>query len=162
MPTVVALIGTARPSPMPATAVLIPTTWPVLSASAPPEFPGFSAASVWMTFSTIRVVEPARVGSERPRALTTPAVADPAEPGGVAEGTDRRPAAQPIGGPRRRRDEAVRPRPHHRQVGERVASHDRERRLTAVHERRHAAGSARNDVRRRDEEPIGRDDHPGA
>src|ERR671923_182793 len=42
---VVALIGTARPRPMPATAVLIPTTRPPPSASAPPELPGLSAAS---------------------------------------------------------------------------------------------------------------------
>ena len=51
---VVSLIGTARPRPTPATAVLIPTTWPRPSASAPPELPGLSAASVWMTFSTMR------------------------------------------------------------------------------------------------------------
>ena len=51
---VAALIGTARPSPMPATAVLTPTTRPRPSASAPPELPGLSAASVWITFSIIR------------------------------------------------------------------------------------------------------------
>ena len=48
---VAALIGTARPSPTPATAVLIPTTRAELSTSAPPELPGFSAASVWITLS---------------------------------------------------------------------------------------------------------------
>src|SRR5262249_54180725 len=41
------------------------------------------------------------------------------------------------------------------------ASYDRERRVAAVHERRNAPGSARNDVRRCDEEPVGRDDDPG-
>ena len=51
----VALIGTASPRPTPATAVLMPITRPCESASAPPELPGFSAASVWMTSSTIRV-----------------------------------------------------------------------------------------------------------
>ena len=51
-PRVVALIGTARPSPTPATAVLMPTTRARESASAPPELPGLSAASVWMTSST--------------------------------------------------------------------------------------------------------------
>ena len=40
----VALTGTARPRPTPATAVLIPTTLASLSASAPPELPGLSAA----------------------------------------------------------------------------------------------------------------------
>ena len=50
------------------------------SASAPPELPGLSAASVWITFSTIRTVDPDRVGSERPRAETTPAVTEPPKP----------------------------------------------------------------------------------
>ena len=36
------------------------------STSAPPELPGFSAASVWITSSIIRVVPPSRAGSERP------------------------------------------------------------------------------------------------
>ena len=49
----------------PATAVLIPTTRPRESASAPPELPGLSAASVWMTFSTRRLARPSRV-AERP------------------------------------------------------------------------------------------------
>ena len=39
---VVAFMGTARPRPIPATAVLIPTTRPWASASAPPELPGLS------------------------------------------------------------------------------------------------------------------------
>ena len=73
----VSSIGTARPRPTPATAVFTPTTRPALSASAPPELPGLSAASVWMTFSTTRLTLPERVTIERPRALTTPAVTDP-------------------------------------------------------------------------------------
>ena len=71
MSRVAELIGTARPSPTPATAVLIPTTVPRASASAPPELPGFKAASVWMTFSISRAAAPERVGSERPSADTT-------------------------------------------------------------------------------------------
>jgi hypothetical protein len=43
---VVSLMGTANPTPIPATAVLTPTTRPELSASAPPLLPGLSAASV--------------------------------------------------------------------------------------------------------------------
>ena len=80
---VVALIGIASPRPTPATAVLMPTTRPRPSTSAPPELPGLSAASVWMTSSTIRVVSPERVGSERPSAETTPAVTEPANPCGL-------------------------------------------------------------------------------
>src|SRR2546428_454771 len=53
------------------TAVLTPTTCPRKSTSGPPEFPGFSAASVWMMFSMSR---PVCARSVRPTALTTPVV----------------------------------------------------------------------------------------
>ena len=69
------------PGPTPATAVLIPITRPRPSASAPPELPGLSAASVWITFSTRR--PRAAVGSDRPSAETTPAVTDPVKPSGL-------------------------------------------------------------------------------
>ena len=84
---VVAFTGTARPSPIPATAVLMPTTRECASASAPPEFPGLSAASVWITSSTSRAAAPLRVGSDRPTALTTPAVTEPASPSGLPTAT---------------------------------------------------------------------------
>src|ERR671915_224845 len=51
---VASLIGTARPRPTPATAVLMPITRPRESDSAPPELPGLRAASVWMTLSMMR------------------------------------------------------------------------------------------------------------
>src|ERR687893_297767 len=54
------LIGTARPRPSPATAVLTPTTRSALVTSAPPELPGFSEASVWITLSIVRTISPAR------------------------------------------------------------------------------------------------------
>ena len=57
--------GPRDPRPTPATAVLMPTTRPRESASAPPELPGLSAASVWMTFSTSRLRR-AVAGRERP------------------------------------------------------------------------------------------------
>src|SRR4051794_38207653 len=68
---------------MPATAVLMPTTSPAPFTSAPPELPGLSAASVWMTLSMIRLWRPTRAGSDRPSADTTPAVTDPANPCGL-------------------------------------------------------------------------------
>ena len=52
-------------------AVLMPTTSPAAVTSGPPELPGLSAASVWITLSISR---PERVRKERPSALTTPAV----------------------------------------------------------------------------------------
>jgi hypothetical protein len=87
MRLVVALIGTASPKPIPATAVLTPTTFPLPSERAPPEFPGLRAASVWITFSMIRTVLRFRVGRPRPRALITPAVTDPVKPRGLPTAT---------------------------------------------------------------------------
>ena len=87
MRRVVSLIGTARPTPIPATAVLMPTTSPDETASAPPELPGLRAASVWMTSSMMRTVPAARVGKERPSVLTTPAVTLPASPSGLPTAT---------------------------------------------------------------------------
>src|SRR5207244_39858 len=57
------------------------------AASAPPEFPGWSAASVWITLSTSLDTEPDRAGSERPRALMMPALTDPAKPSGLPMAT---------------------------------------------------------------------------
>ena len=53
------------------TAVFTPITSPRESTSGPPELPGLSAASVWSTSSISR---PDFARSDRPRALTTPAV----------------------------------------------------------------------------------------
>ena len=79
----VALMGTARPSPTPATAVLMPTIRPRASANAPPELPGLRAASVWMTSSITRRFRPDQTGMERPSPLTTPAVTEPESPSGL-------------------------------------------------------------------------------
>jgi hypothetical protein len=50
-----------------------------------------SAASVWITLSTIRIVDPARVGSDRPSAEITPAVTDPPNPCGFPIATTSSP-----------------------------------------------------------------------
>ncbi len=62
------------------TAVLTPITSPAEEASAPPELPGFSAASVWITSSIGR---PDRLASVRPSAETTPAVTVAWKPNGA-------------------------------------------------------------------------------
>ncbi|OKI23154.1 hypothetical protein A6A25_35055 [Saccharothrix sp. CB00851] len=80
---VVLFIGIASPRPMPASVVLMPTTSPVEFASAPPELPGLSAASVWITSSITRPTRPLLTGTARPSALTTPAVTEPARPNGL-------------------------------------------------------------------------------
>ena len=148
-------IGTARPSPMPATAVLIPTTRPRESASAPPELPGLSAASVWMTFSTSRVARPSRVASERPSALTTPAVTVPANPSGLPIATTSWPTRSRAASPNGAGGGLAAARPDDRQVGQRIATDDPERELGAVDERGGSPVRARDHVGGRHEIAVG-------
>src|SRR6266540_3908175 len=61
----------------------MPTTSPALLASAPPELPGCSAASVWMTLSMMRPIRPLDAVNDLPSALTTPALTEPANPSGL-------------------------------------------------------------------------------
>ena len=77
----------------------MPTTRPRPSTSAPPELPGFSAASVWMTSSITRRVSPSPTGSERPSADTTPAVTEPAKPCGLPIATTSWPTRSPAASP---------------------------------------------------------------
>src|SRR4051794_1189192 len=100
MRRVAVLIGTARPRPTPATAVLTPTTSPRPGTSAPPELPGLRAASVWMTLSMMRVAARLRAGSERPSAETTPAVTEPANPLGLPIATTSWPTRSLSASPR--------------------------------------------------------------
>ncbi len=79
----------------------MPTTSPSAVASAPPELPRLSAASVCMTLSITRPATPAQVGSDRPRALTTPAVTVPARPSGLPTATTSWPTRSPLASPRR-------------------------------------------------------------
>ena len=76
------LLDTAkhRPCAPPIIAVLMPITSPDDATSGPPELPGFSAASVWITSSIRR---PCRERSDRPSAETTPAVTVDSKPSGL-------------------------------------------------------------------------------
>ena len=56
-----------------------------LVTSGPPELPGLSAASVWIRFSISRTV---RARSDRPSALTTPAVTVCWKPNGLPMAID--------------------------------------------------------------------------
>src|SRR3989344_5551616 len=58
----------------------MPTTSPRALNSGPPELPGFTATSVWMKGTRLSS------GSERPLALTTPAVTLFSKPKGGADG----------------------------------------------------------------------------
>ncbi len=68
------------------------------AAAGPPELPGFSAASVWITSSTSR---PAAERSERPRALTTPAVTELWNPSGLPMAMASCPTRTVLESPRR-------------------------------------------------------------
>ncbi len=156
---VVSLIGTARPRPQPATAVLMPTTREEESASAPPLLPGLSAASVWMTSSTTRAVRPSRVGSERPSPLTTPAVTDPASPSGLPTATTSCPTRSVAGVAEHGRRGSAGAGAEDGEVGERVGADDVDRRLAAVAEHRPPARGPGDDVRVGEQQPVvGEDD----
>ena len=62
------------------TAVLMPITSPREDTSGPPELPGLSAASVWITSSIMRPVVARRL---RPSAEITPAVTVDSKPSGL-------------------------------------------------------------------------------
>ena len=116
---VVELMGTASPTPTPATAVLTPTIRPRLSASTPPLLPGLSAASVWITSSTTR---PSPVGSDRPRPDTMPAVTLPASPSGLPRATTSWPTCSCEALPSSTGGGTSAARPEHGEIGERVAA----------------------------------------
>ena len=155
---VAALIGTASPSPTPATAVLIPTTRPRPSASAPPEFPGLSAASVWITLSTTRTFAPG-AGRQRAAEGRDDAGRDRAgEAVRVADRDDELADAQPLCIAELRRHEVARVDAQHGEVGERIGADDLELELAAVDERgAPAALGARDDVRGGEREAVRRD-----
>ena len=155
MSSVVAFTGTASPRPTPARAVLTPTSRAFASTSAPPEFPGLRAASVWITFSTILPTE----GRERPRALTTPEVTEPARPCGLPTATTSWPTRSLSALPRLHRGEPRREDPHHREVRQDVTTDDLEPRLAPVGERRGAVRAVRDDVGAREEVAVGGEHH---
>ena len=75
-------------------AVLMPITSAADDTSGPPELPGLSAASVWITSSMVR---PLTERIERPSAETTPAVTVELETQGIADRDHQLPAAQAFG-----------------------------------------------------------------
>src|SRR3954454_22946594 len=156
---VASLIGTASPSPMPATAVFTPTTRLSPSASAPPELPGLSAASVWITFSTSRPADPDRVGSDLPRAETTPAVTVPASPIGLPIATTSWPTRSiaELG-----RLQVARVGANDRQVGQGIGSDHLGADLPPVREGGAHAMSASDDVGGGEHVAVGGDGDAGA
>ena len=140
-------------------AVLTPTTAPALVTSGPPELPGLSAASVWMTCSIRRPVRARSDPAER---------ADHAARHGVLEAIrvadrnrqltwfERLRIAELDRGEIGRRDT------DHGDVGVAVLADEIGGALTAVGERDVDRGRAVNDVAVREDEPVAREDKPGA
>ena len=148
---------------MPATAVFTPTTRPRLSASAPPELPGFRAASVWITLSITRAARRERAGSERPRADTTPAVTEPLKPWGLPIATTSWPTRERVGVAQLGLHEAVAVRADDGEVGELVPPDDLEAVLAPVRESRPSlARRAADHVGGGEEEAVGREHHGAA
>ena len=80
------------------TAVFTPTTSPRDETRGPPELPGFRAASVWIRLSMSR---PPCARSDRPSALTTPAVTEHSKPRGLPMATTSWPGRSVRESPRR-------------------------------------------------------------
>ncbi|MBS1136080.1 MAG: putative serine protease MucD domain protein [Proteobacteria bacterium] len=71
----------------------MPTTSPFMLNSGPPELPGLMATSVWMKGTNVSC------GSERPLALTMPAVTELSKPKGEPMATTHSPTRSLVGSP---------------------------------------------------------------
>ena len=108
--------------------------------------------------STTRTLRPERVGSERPSAETTPAVTEPGEPVRVADRDDELADPQPLASPSSAGTRSRPSTPQDREVPERIGADDLEVELAAVDEGGASlALGARDHVRRREREAVGRD-----
>ena len=139
-------------------AVLMPTTRPAPDTSGPPELPGFSGASVWITLSRFR---PDRVRSVRPSAT------DDARRDGALEAeriADRRHQLAHLQRPRPAEfgvRQAVAGQPQHRRVGVRILADQRRVQHLPVGERGAQPRRAGDHVRVGQRIAVGREDHPG-
>ena len=98
------------------------------------------------------------MGSERPRAETTPAVTEPAKPCGLPIATTSWPTRSRSASPSSAGGEIARVDAQHGEVGEGVGADDLELELAAVDERRAAAAfRARDDVGGGEREAVRRD-----
>ena len=137
------------------TAVLMPTTSPREDTSGPPELPGLSAASVWMTSSISR---PERARSERPSAETTPVVTVDSKPSGLPIAITSWPRLSSLELPRVAAGSVTGASiAHEREIGVRVVA-DHARGQAAAVDGGHAdARRAADHVAVGEHEPVGRD-----
>ena len=151
------LLATAKQMPWaPAiTAVLMPITSPREETSGPPELPGLSAASVWITSSISR---PVLERSDRPSAETTPAVTVEFEAQGIADRHHELAAPQSLGvaQPRRRQGDVV-DDSQQREVGVRIVAQHARLDGARVGQRQPHGGGALHDVAVGEHQAVGRD-----
>ena len=117
--------------------------------------PGLSAASVWMTSSITR---PDWVGSDRPSALTIPAVTLPASPSGLPSATTTCPTLSRDASPSSTGGGHGTARAQHGEVGERIPADHLDPGGRAVGEGRLARVGAGDHVSAGQQEAVGRDD----
>ena len=156
------LLATAKQMPWaPAiTAVLMPMTSPREDTSGPPELPGLSAASVWITSSISR---PVLERSDRPSADTTPAVTVEFEAQRIADRDHELAAAQPLGiaQPRRRQGDVV-DDAQQSEVGVRIVAQHARLDGARVGQRQPHGRGALDDVAVGQHQAVGRDHHARA
>ena len=137
----------------------MPMTSAALLASAPPELPGWRAASVWMTSPSNRFPGAGRGHQAAAERAHDPCAHRALEAERVADGNDQLADPQPACIAEPGRLVAVAGRPDHRQVAQTVGAHDLEGGLVAGRKRGRPAVGALHDVGRRDQQPVGRDEH---
>ena len=140
-------------------AVLMPMTAPADDTSAPPELPGLSAASVWITSSIGR---PLRDASERPSAETTPAVTVESKPSGLPIATAIWPRLSVAAVAEHGRRQAGAMRLEQRQVGVGIGAEQLGAHPAAVGEGDFERGRAVDHVMVGDDQPVRRDGDAGA
>jgi len=140
------------------TAVLMPTTSPCDETSGPPELPGLSAASVWMTSSISR---PERDRNDRPKSGDDARCHGRFEAERIADGDDQLTAPEQLGiAQRRRRQRHRRVDPYERQIGIGVVADDPRNQAAALHRSDVDARGAIDDVAVGQHQPVGRHDDP--
>ena len=147
------------PWPPRITAVLTPTTCEVLVTSGPPELPGLSAASVWIRFSSRRTV---RARSERPSALTTPAVTVCWKPNGLPIAITSWPGRKRGRIAERRRDQIRRGDAQHGEIRVRIVTDEVRHEIPTVRQRHADRFAPCDDVTVGENQAVGREDESRA
>ena len=138
------------------TAVLMPTTSPCEETSGPPELPGLSAASVWITSSISR---PERARSERPERRDDAGRHRRFEAERIADGDHELAALEQLGiAQRRRRQRHRRVDAHQREIGVGVVADDARGQAAALDGGDVDAGGAADHVAVGQHQPVGRHD----